>query len=192
MKRLLLDDLLHWKQQPTRKPLLIDGARQTGKTYLLNTLLGQTFQHTLRIDFLESPEMADAFAGSLTPEDILSNLELLTGEIFNPEADLLILDEIGECPRAVTSLKYFAEKAPHMFVAASGSNIGLLNSFPVGKVEQHNLRPLSFHEFILASGETALIKAFESQANSPAAHTKLFEKLTDYYLRTNMRIILRV
>ena len=77
MKRLLLDDLLHWKQQPTRKPLLIDGARQTGKTYLLDTLLGQMFQHTLRIDFLESPEMADAFAGSLTPEDILSNLELL-------------------------------------------------------------------------------------------------------------------
>ena len=186
MKRLLLDDLLHWKQQPTRKPLLIDGARQTGKTYLLDTLLGQMFQHTLRIDFLESPEMADAFAGSLTPEDILSNLELLTGEIFNPEADLLILDEIGECPRAVTSLKYFAEKAPHMFVAASGSNIGLLNSFPVGKVEQHNLRPLSFHEFILASGETALIKAFESQANSPAAHTKLFEKLTDYYFTGGM------
>lgn len=110
----------------------------------------------------------------------------MTGEIFNPEADLLILDEIGECPRAVTSLKYFAEKAPHMFVAASGSNIGLLNSFPVGKVEQHNLRPLSFHEFILASGETALIKAFESQANSPAAHTKLFEKLTDYYFTGGM------
>ncbi len=78
------------------------------------------------------------------------------------------------------------EKAPHMFVAASGSNIGLLNSFPVGKVEQHNLRPLSFHEFILASGETALIKAFESQANSPAAHTKLFEKLTDYYFTGGM------
>ena len=186
MKRLLLDDLLHWKQQPTRKPLLIDGARQTGKTYLLKTLFGQTFQHTLRIDFLESPEMADAFAGSLTPEDILSNLELLTGEIFNPETDLLILDEIGECPRAVTSLKYFAEKAPHIFVAASGSNIGLLNSFPVGKVEQHNLRPLSFHEFILASGEMALIKAFESQVNSPAAHAKLFEKLTDYYFTGGM------
>ncbi len=169
-----------------RKPLLIDGARQTGKTYLLQSLLGDTFGHVLRIDFLESPEMADAFAGSLAPEDVLTNLELLTGQVFNPETDLLILDEIGECPRAVTALKYFAEKAPQMYVVASGSNIGLLNSFPVGKVEQHNLRPLTFREFLIASGENALIKAFETQANSAAAHAKLFEKLTDYYFTGGM------
>lgn len=186
MQRLLFEKLLHWKNQATRKPLLLDGARQTGKTYLLNTLLGQTFEHTLHIDFLESPEMADAFAGSLAPDEILSNIELLTGQVFNPQKDLLILDEIGECPRAVTSLKYFAEKAPYMYVAASGSNIGLLNAFPVGKVEQHNLRPLSFHEFILASGEQTLIKAFEAQTNSAAAHAKLFEQLTDYYFTGGM------
>jgi predicted AAA+ superfamily ATPase len=186
MQRLLFEKLLHWKNQATRKPLLLDGARQTGKTYLLNTLLGQTFGHTLRIDFLESPEIADAFAGSLAPDEILSNIELLTGQVFNPQTDLLILDEIGECPRAVTSLKYFAEKAPYMYVAASGSNIGLLNSFPVGKVEQHNLRPLSFHEFVLASGEQALINAFEAQTNSAAAHAKLFERLTDYYFTGGM------
>ncbi|MEO6698480.1 MAG: AAA family ATPase, partial [Paraperlucidibaca sp.] len=112
MKRLLLSDLLHWKDQPERKPLLIDGARQTGKTYLLQTLLGQHFAQVLRIDFLESPELAEAFANSLSPTDVLSNIELLTGKPFNPRSDLLILDEIGECPRAVTSLKYFAEKAP--------------------------------------------------------------------------------
>ncbi|MGL4860067.1 MAG: ATP-binding protein [Enterobacteriaceae bacterium] len=75
-------------------------------------------------------------------------------EKVNPETDLLILDEIGECERAVTSLKYFAEKALGYFVAASGSNIGLLNAFPVGKVEQYNLRPLTFREFIYASQET--------------------------------------
>ena len=160
MQRLLLEKLLIWKDKPVRKPLLIDGARQTGKTYLLQSLLGDTFGHVLRIDFLESPEMADAFAGSLAPEDVLTNLELLTGQVFNPETDLLILDEIGECPRAVTALKYFAEKAPQMYVVASGSNIGLLNSFPVGKVEQHNLRPLTFREFLIASGENALIKGF--------------------------------
>ena len=186
MQRLLLEKLLIWKDKPVRKPLLIDGARQTGKTYLLQSLLGDTFGHVLRIDFLESPEMADAFAGSLAPEDVLTNLELLTGQVFNPETDLLILDEIGECPRAVTALKYFAEKAPQMYVVASGSNIGLLNSFPVGKVEQHNLRPLTFREFLIASGENALIKAFETQANSAAAHAKLFEKLTDYYFTGGM------
>lgn len=186
MQRLLLQQLLLWKQRLVRKPLLVDGARQTGKTYLLQTLLGNTFDRVLRIDFLESPQMAEVFAASLKPEDLISNIELMTGQVFNAATDLLILDEIGECPRAVTALKYFAEQAPSMYVAASGSNIGLLNSFPVGKVEQHNLRPLTFHEFLLASGEQPLIKAFESQANTATAHTKLFEKLTDYYFTGGM------
>ncbi len=186
MQRLLLEKLLTWKEKKKRKPLLIDGARQTGKTYLLKTLLGATFKHVLRIDFLESPEMAEAFSGSLNPTDVLSNIELLTETVFNPAEDLLILDEIGECPAAVTALKFFAEKAPDMHVAASGSNIGLLNAFPVGKVEQHNLRPLTFREFLMASGESVLIKAFENQLNSPAAHAKLLAKLTDYYFTGGM------
>lgn len=186
MKRLLLDVLLAWKRQPQRKPLLIDGARQTGKTYLLQELFGRTFSNVLRVDFLENPQLADAFAGSLAPEDVLSNLELLTGKVINPATDLLILDEIGECPKAVTALKYFAEKTPTWFVAASGSNIGLLNSFPVGKVEQHNLRPLTFREFLWAANEPALIKVYESQTNSTAAHNKLFDKLTDYYFTGGM------
>lgn len=186
MKRLLFDKLAAWKVKDKRKPLLIDGARQTGKTYLLQELFGREFSHVLRLDFLENPELTDAFADSLTPENILVNIELLTGQAFNPETDLLILDEIGECQRAVTSLKYFAEKAPTYFVAASGSNIGLLQSFPVGKVEQYNLRPLTFYEFLLASNETALIKAFESRTNTTAAHNKLFDKLTDYYFTGGM------
>lgn len=186
MQRLLLEELLAWRQQKTRKPLLVDGARQTGKTYLLQHLLGQYFPAVMRIDFLERPDLAEAFAESLTPADIISNLELLTNQPFNPASDLLILDEIGECPRAVTALKYFAEQSPEMYVAASGSNIGLLGSFPVGKVEQHNLRPLTFHEFLLASGENALIRAFEQQTNSAAAHQKLFERLTDYFFTGGM------
>lgn len=186
MQRLLLEELMTWKQQKTRKPLLIDGARQTGKTYLLQHLFGQHFPAVLRIDFLERPELADAFADSLAPADIINNLELLTNQPFNPSTDLLILDEIGECPRAVTALKFFAEQTPDMYIAASGSNIGLLNAFPVGKVEQHNLRPLSFYEFLLASGEKALIRAFEQQTNSAAAHQKLFDKLTDYFFTGGM------
>ena len=186
MRRSRINRLIEWKEKKTRKPLLIDGARQTGKTYLLQRLFGKYFDNVLRIDFLESPEMADAFVDSLTPEDIISNIELLTNKTFNPSTDLLILDEIGECQRAVTSLKYFAEKAPTMYVAASGSNIGLLNSFPVGKVEQYNLRPLTFYEFLLASGETPLIKAFEKATNSLPVHNKLFDKLTDYYFTGGM------
>lgn len=186
MKRLLLDKLLDWKAKPQRKPLVVDGARQTGKTYLLQTLLGQTFDRVLRVDFLEKPALCEAFAESLSPDDVLTNIELLTGQVFNPETDLLILDEIGECPRAVAALKYFAEKAPTLFVAASGSNIGLLQSFPVGKVEQHNLRPLTFQEFLWASGLPLMTKAFEQQADSPAAHTQLFAQLTDYYFTGGM------
>ncbi len=186
MKRLLLDKLLAWKAQPTRKPLLLDGARQTGKTYLLRELLGREFPRVLRVDFLENPQMAEAFAGSLTPENIISGIELLSGQIFYPETDLLILDEIGECPKAVTALKYFAEQAPTWYVAASGSNIGLLTSFPVGKVEEYKLRPLSFREFLWAANEPTLVKAYESQTLSAAAHSKLFDKLTDYYFTGGM------
>lgn len=109
MQRTLLNDLLAWKAKAERKPVLIDGARQTGKTYLLQQLFGETFANVVRIDFLESPTMAEAFAGSLTPTDVLTNIELLIGKQFNSQTDLLILDEIGECQRAVTALKYFAE-----------------------------------------------------------------------------------
>ncbi|MAL95964.1 MAG: AAA family ATPase [Haliea sp.] len=186
MQRALLDRLLAWRAAETRKPILLDGARQTGKTYLLTDLLGKTFQRVLRLDFLENPALSDAFADALTPETVLMNIELITGESFNPDTDLLILDEIGECPRAVTALKYFAEQLPRGFIAASGSNIGLLTSFPVGKVEQHALRPLTFREFLWASGERALIKAYEGQVNNAAAHGQLFDRLTDYYFTGGM------
>ncbi|MFW8564730.1 ATP-binding protein [Orrella sp. 11846] len=186
MQRILLKSLMVWKNQSVRKPLLIDGARQTGKTYLLQELFGRTFANVLRIDFLENPAYKEAFAGSLSPDDVLLNLELLSNQAFNPETDLLIFDEIGECERAVTSLKYFAEKTPSYFVAASGSNIGLLNTFPVGKVEQYNLRPLTFQEFIYASKEQALIKAYDDQANTQVAHTLLMDRLTDYFFTGGM------
>lgn len=186
MQRVLLNTLLRWKNQPQRKPLLIDGARQTGKTYLLNQLLGASFSHVLRVDFLESPQMVQAFAGSLNPNDVITNLQLLTGVTFDPNTDLLLLDEIGECESAVTSLKYFAEQAPTWYIAASGSNIGLLNSFPVGKVEQHNLRPLTFREFLMAAEDPLIMAAFEQQMNSAAAHEKLMDRLTDYYFTGGM------
>lgn len=181
MNRQLLQKLLIWKNKTARKPVLIEGARQTGKTFLLQELLGREFKKILRVDFLQSPELMEAFSGSLNPDVIITNIELLIGESFNIDTDLLILDEIGECPRAVTSLKYFAEKKPEAYIAACGSTIGQLTSFPVGKVEQHSLRPLSFREFMWASGQKTLQNAFEQQLNSPVAHTKLLELLNDYY-----------
>jgi len=186
MKRILLNKLLDWKNQASRKPLLIDGARQTGKTFLLQTLFADEFPSVLYIDFLKTPQMADAFSEELSPDVIISNIELLTGQVFNPESDLLILDEIGECQKAVTALKYFAQEAPTYYVAASGSNIGLLASFPVGKVEHCYLNPFTFKEFLWAANEPLLLKVYEQQANSKAVHTKLFDKLTDYYFTGGM------
>ncbi|EJP4176564.1 ATP-binding protein [Vibrio vulnificus] len=181
MNRKHLQKLIAWKNSKTRKPLLIEGARQTGKTFLLQDLLGREFKKVLKIDFLESPQLMEAFSGSLNPKAIITNIELLTGEAFNLDTDLLILDEIGECQRAVTSLKYFAEQTPEAYIAACGSTIGQLTSFPVGKVEKHSLRPLSFREFIWASGDKTLQRAFELQHNSPVAHAKLTDLLNDYY-----------
>jgi predicted AAA+ superfamily ATPase len=153
---------------------------------LLANLFGQQFRQCLRLDFLERPAFAQAFDGALTSTTVLANLQLLTGQSFNPETDLLILDEIGECPRAVTSLKYFAEQMPQAFVAASGSNIGLLNAFPVGKVEQHCLRPLSFHEFLMAGNQPALLEAYETRNRSGVAHQLLMQQLIDYYFTGGM------
>jgi predicted AAA+ superfamily ATPase len=181
VNRILLPKLIAWKNSKTRKPLLIEGARQTGKTFLLQDLLGREFKKVLKIDFLESPQLMEAFSGSLNPKAIITNIELLTGEAFNLDTDLLILDEIGECPRAVTSLKYFAEQTPEAYIAACGSTIGQLTSFPVGKVEQHSLWPMNFREFIWASGDKTLQRAFEQQHNSPVAHAKLTDLLNDYY-----------
>jgi len=180
MHRDLIGELTRWKSQDQRLPLLLEGARQTGKTYLLQHIFAKHFEKCLRIDFLERPEFTQAFEGPLTPTTILSNLQLLTNRPFDPATDLLILDEIGECPRAVESLKYFAEQLPGSYVTATGSNIGLLNSFPVGKVEQLNLRPLSFGEFLQASGQDMLVQAFQTRQRSSTVHNKLMDQLTDY------------
>lgn len=186
MKRVLLDTLKAWKGTAGRKPLLLDGARQTGKTYLLRELFAKEFPRALHLDFLANPDLASAFAGSLAPADVLRSLQLITSQEFRPDTDLLVLDEIGECPRAVTALKYFAEQLPDAYVAASGSNLGLLGSFPVGKVAQHVVRPLTFREFLWASEEALLIEAFESRARSSAVHLRLFDQLTDYYFTGGM------
>jgi predicted AAA+ superfamily ATPase len=186
IQRKLLNELITWKNQPLRKPVLIDGARQTGKTYLLQHLFGAMFPRVLRIDFLEQPIFKQAFEGGLSPDEILTNLELITNQPFDRTRDLLILDEIGECGRAVTSLKYFAEQAPNCYVTASGSNIGLLTSFPVGKVQQYNCRPLTFQEFLFASNEDIIIRAFEQQLQSDVAHHQLMDRLTDYFFTGGM------
>lgn len=182
MKRLALNALNEWKNRSKRKPLLIDGPRQCGKTYLVREIFGPTsFKNVHVVDFRRDKDAHAFFEGSINPEDILSNLSIYLNHKIDLENDLIFFDEIGECQGAIDSLKYFCDSYPEAYLCSSGSNIGLLSSFPVGKIETVNMRPMSFYEFILASGEDLLIEAYSQRSRALAVHDKLWDKLLDYY-----------
>jgi uncharacterized protein len=180
-ERKLLKELKQWKASANRKPILLDGARQTGKSFLLREIFAKEFRQAITLDFATTPEVKTLFEGNRTPEYIIEQIELELDVEFDPTTDLLILDEIGECQNAVTSLKFFAEQAPEMFICASGSNIGLLDSFPVGKVHILEIHPMSFEEFLMANNSQALLRAWHRQDLGLTAHRKLFSQLLDYY-----------
>ena len=182
LQRLFTERLVAWKEKTARKPLLLDGARQVGKSWMIEKAFGrQHFDRVLKLDFLANPGLGELFASSLNPEDIIQNIELELGVDFSPATDLLFFDEIGECQRALNSLKFFAEQRPEIFLCASGSNIGLLDSFPVGKVEAYELFPLSFEEFVMAAGNEKLLAAFRNGSRIQAAHNKLWKLFLDYF-----------
>ncbi len=182
LQRLLYADLLAWKLQAERKPVLLDGARQVGKSWLIEQLFGlREFRKVHKLDFRREPGLADLFSESLEPRAILSNIELRFNHAIDIEQDLIFFDEVGECQLVVDSLKYFAELMPQAFVCASGSNIGLLDSFPVGKVQHMELFPFCFEEFIMATGQDRLLQAFREQKKSQAVHKLLWSQLLDFY-----------
>jgi uncharacterized protein len=182
VERLLETNLLTWKQQKSRKPLLIDGARQVGKSYLVEHRFGGNhFVQVHKLDFRATPAAHELFANSLEPKAILANVELFLEQDINTETDLIFFDEIGECQRAVDSLKYFAEHRPDIFLCASGSNIGLLDSFPVGKTHTLELFPLSFEEFLMASPDQKLLQKYREMSRLRLVHDKLWSHLLDYY-----------
>lgn len=181
MQRTLLSRLVDWKNKNSRKPLLLDGARQVGKSYLIEKLFSKEFSRVHKFDLLERPELHTIFENSLEPKSILKSLELEKQMKIDFENDLIFFDEIGECPKAVNSLKFFCEKMPEAFICASGSNIGLLDSFPVGKTYNLELRPMSFYEFLLASENDLLIEEFEKMSRDENVHKHLWKQLLDYY-----------
>lgn len=163
MKRILLSSLEQWTKNPQRKPLLLYGARQVGKTWLLKELGRTCFESFVHVDFLKEAGLRSLFLEDLDPKRIVAELELRRGVRIDPKTTLLILDEIQEAPRALTSLKYFCEEAREYPVAAAGSYLGIElhegEAFPVGKVDSFTLRPLSFTEFLMAMGEDMLAEA---------------------------------
>ena len=160
MKRLLLDRLRAWKASPVRKPLILKGLRQVGKTWLLKEFGRTEYEHVAYFNFEESPEYKDFFAHTKDVRRILPNLAMASAQTMTPGNTLIIFDEIQEAPDALNALKYFHEKAPEYHVACAGSLLGIAlarpSSFPVGQVDFLQVRPLTFTEFLLASGKENL------------------------------------
>ena len=160
MYRFELEELKAWKGDPNRKPLVVRGARQVGKTWLLKEFGRTCFENVAYIRIEDNIAMKQLFEGSLEPKRILRGISAQTGEEINPQTTLIILDEVQDAPRALTALKYFYEEAPEYAIAVAGSLLGVALhagiSFPVGKVTFLDLYPLSFREFLLAMGEQSL------------------------------------
>ena len=157
MYRIALEKLLKWKQSKRRKPLIIEGARQVGKTWLMKEFGRQAYADTVYINFDSNSRMAELFASDLDTDRLMMGLELYAGRKIDPDNSLIIFDEIQEVPRALTSLKYFYENAPQYHIVCAGSLLGIAlhqgTSFPVGKVDFLKLYPLSFKEFLMATGK---------------------------------------
>ncbi len=189
MKRALYKDLLSWKNHHTRKPLVLDGARQTGKTWLLQTFGKREFRSTHYINFEKDPTAESIFEANLSPNNVVRLMEVYTGNRIDPLHDLIFLDEIQLCPRALNSLKYFAEEAPAYMICCAGSLIGLAGSsesYPVGKVTTRSLFPLSFTEY-LGAIEPMLHGHFQEFVSSPRPlpeliHKKLLTRVFEFFV----------
>jgi predicted AAA+ superfamily ATPase len=159
MQRLILQELLAWKASENRKPLILKGARQVGKTWILKKFGSEHFKQCIYLNFEASGVLQGLFEPDFDLKRILSTRESVSG-ISVDENTLLIFDEIQEAPKGLTALKYFYENAPEYFVVAAGSFLGVSlqqnHAFPVGKVDFLFLYPLSFEEFLLNSGEELL------------------------------------
>ena len=156
MDRDLMGKLIEWKNGKRRKPLILNGARQVGKTWLLKEFGRTSFENVAYVNLDDNSAMKEQFELGYDIPRIISAIQFETGEVVREGSTLIIIDEIQECPKALTALKYFCENAPEYAVAAAGSLLGLTihegTGYPVGKVDTLDLYPLSFREFLVATG----------------------------------------
>ena len=162
MYRSVIEELYLWKQRKSKKPLIIRGARQVGKTWLMREFGSTAFEKMVYISFDNNQRMKGLFSNDLNIERIVTGLELYVGHKIDPANTLLIFDEVQEVPQALTSLKYFNETAPEYQIVCAGSLLGVAlhqgTSFPVGKVDFLDLYPLSFTEFMRAMGKSQYVE----------------------------------
>ena len=178
-----IEKLKEWKEKQGRLPLILMGARQVGKTWLMKEFGRQCFEDICYVNLENPGEIADIFQGTILPERIIEYLGAYHGKKIIPHKTLLIFDEVQEVPRALTALKYFAELAPEYAICCAGSLLGVTlhqgTSFPVGKVDFITIQPLSFEEFLMACGEDMLLSWCREHFQE-AMPGMLAEKYTDY------------
>ena len=192
MKRKITQQLVEWKNSSTRKPLILNGARQVGKTFILREFGRENYKNTVYVNLESNGTVASMFNDDISPSKLIKYLEAETGERILPNETLIILDEIQSCERAVTSLKYFCEEAPDYHIAAAGSLLGVAinrnqTSFPVGKVNVIRLYPLDFEEFLTATGNDLLIDEItgcytQMSPMNAGLHQKALDLYHDYLI----------
>ena len=184
MKRFIEEKLLDWKNRKKRKPLLINGIRQVGKTYSIKDFGENHFNSFLYINFDLDPGYSDIFKSSKDPEKILFELSILFERKIDPENTLIFLDEIQGCNEALNALKYFCEAQEEYYIIGAGSYLGITlskgASFPVGKVELIELKPMTYKEFLMASGQNMLVEYIESIDRIKPIAEPIFSKLNNY------------
>ena len=187
MYRIAIEKLYRWKESRRRKPLIIRGARQVGKTWLMKEFGRSAYRDMIYINFDSNSRMAELFASDLNTDRLIMGIELYAGKKIDPDSTLLIFDEVQEVPRALSSLKYFYENAPQYHIICAGSLLGIAlhegTSFPVGKVDFLELYPLSFREFLMAVTGTQFAKLLDSQDYKMITSFKqtYIEALKQYY-----------
>lgn len=187
MERFAMQKLAEWKEKNGRKPLIIRGARQVGKTWIMKEFGKRYFEQVAYVNFDSNVRMQQVFEGELDIERIILALSIETGVSIKAENTLLIFDEVQEVPKALTSLKYFYENAPEYAIVAAGSLLGVAlhrgTSFPVGKVDFMDLYPLSFQEFLCALGEEQFATMLKGKDTDMVTmfKSKYIDRLREYY-----------
>ena len=189
MKRFILNELIKWKESKYRKPLILKGARQIGKTYILKQFGEENYEGVAYFNFDHNEDLYNLFNITKDPKRILEQLSFIYGKAIKPEKTLIIFDEIQECPNALNSLKYFQEEANEYHLACAGSLLGIKlshTSFPVGKVDFLNMYPMTFSEFLIADNCENLVNYMKSintiETIPDIFFNQLNEKLKSYFI----------
>ena len=190
MKRLIEQELVQWKESSRRKPLVLRGARQVGKTWLVEQVLAKDFEGLVKIDLEKRRDLHTVFGDNLEPKRILNLLELATGKII-PGKTLLFLDEIQACPRAIMALRYFYEEIPDLHVVVAGSLLDFAFaeiSVPVGRLHYLHVHPMTFYEYLMALGKEPMAEQTRKSpsATSQAAHEQIIDELKNYFFTGGM------